>query len=141
MVGGTVVAGGLENEGAKVGLVDEKGGPVGGGFFGGEGKARAVSSGQVGECTWSASTAPWHSAETSRVTGPMSTEPISSISTTEHTKLNSRFPHLMGIPVAGGKIGPQLHLGPIIIETFWRSSTSCPVAEVVELTTRSPRWP
>ena len=69
--GGTLVAGGLENEGAKVGLVDEKGGPVGGGFFGGEGKARAVTSSKVGECTWSASTAPWYSAETSRVTGPM----------------------------------------------------------------------
>ena len=39
--GSTVIAGGLEDEGAEVGLVDEKGGPVGGGFLGGEGKARA----------------------------------------------------------------------------------------------------
>ena len=103
--GSTVIAGGLEDEGAEVGLVDEKGGPVGGGFFGGEGKARAVSGGKVGECTGGASTAPWHSAETSRVTGPMSTEPIGSISTTEHTKLNSRFSHLIGIPMAGGEEG------------------------------------
>ena len=83
--GSIVTAGDLEDQGAEVGLVVEEVGPVRGGFLGGESKARAVSGSEVGECAGGASTASWHSVEASRVTRPMSTEPISSISSTEHS--------------------------------------------------------
>ena len=70
--------------------------------MGSEGEARAVTGSQVGEGAGGGSGASWNSAETARFTGPMTTEPICSISSAEHPKLNSRLSHFMGITMTGG---------------------------------------
>ena len=86
-------------------MVGEKVGPVGGGIFGSEGEPGAVSGSKVGEGARGDSTATWNSAEAARFTGPMTTKPISSISSAEHSKLDSRLSYLMGITMASGDEG------------------------------------
>ena len=73
--------------------------------MGSEGEARAVTGSQVGEGAGGGSGASWNSAETARFTGPMTAEPICSISSAEHPKLNSRLSHLMGITMTSGDEG------------------------------------
>ena len=83
--GSLVTAGDLENQGAEVRLVVEKVGPVRGSFLGGESKPRAVSGSEVREGAGGVSTASGHSAEATRFNRRMSTKPICSILSAEHS--------------------------------------------------------
>ena len=95
----------LENQRAEVRLVGEKIGPVGGGIFGSESEPRAVSGSKVREGAGGVSAASGNSAEAARFTGPMTTKPICSISSAEHSKLDSRLSYLMGITMTSGDEG------------------------------------
>ena len=86
-------------------MVGEKIGPVGGGIFGSEGEPGAVSGSKVGEGARGDSTATWNSAEAARFAGPMTAEPIGSISSAEHSELDDRLSYLMGITMATGYEG------------------------------------
>ena len=86
-------------------MVIEKVGPVRGGFLGGEGKPRAVSGSEVRESAGGAPITSGHSAKAARFTRPMSSKPICSISPAEHSYLDGRLSHLMGITMTSGDEG------------------------------------